>query len=52
MLAEEEETIESVYEPYLMQQGFVQRTAKGRSVTRRAYEKMGRDMPQGAQQMF
>jgi Holliday junction DNA helicase RuvB len=52
MLAEEEETIESVYEPYLMQQGFLVRTAKGRGVTKRAYEKLGRDVPAGAQQMF
>lgn len=49
MLAEEEETIESMVEPYLMQQGYLQRTAKGRSVTRRAYEKLGRAMPEGAQ---
>jgi len=49
MLAEEEETIEGMYEPYLMQQGFIQRTAKGRSVTKRAYEKLGRALPEGAQ---
>ncbi len=55
MLAEEEETIESMYEPYLMQQGFLQRTAKGRSVTKRAYEKLGRAVPQTSnesQQLF
>ncbi|HVW66850.1 MAG TPA: Holliday junction branch migration DNA helicase RuvB [Candidatus Peribacteraceae bacterium] len=49
ILAEEGETIEDVYEPYLMQQGFLQRTPKGRMVTRKAYEKLGRDMPEGAQ---
>lgn len=52
MLAEEEETIESVYEPYLMQQGYLQRTAKGRSVTRRAYEKLGRALPDSGQEQL
>jgi Holliday junction DNA helicase RuvB len=33
--AEEPETIESVYEPYLMQQGYLQRTPKGRMITER-----------------
>lgn len=50
MLAEEEETIESVYEPYLMQQGYLQRTSKGRSVTKRAYEKLGRATPESGSQ--
>ena len=45
MLAEEEETIEDVYEPYLLQQGYLQRTAKGRCVTKKAYEKFGREGP-------
>ena len=49
MLAEEEETIEGMYEPYLMQQGYLVRTAKGRGVTRRAYEKLGRSLPDGVQ---
>jgi Holliday junction DNA helicase RuvB len=35
---EEPITIEDVYEPYLMQQGFLTRTPRGRCVTRRAYE--------------
>lgn len=48
VLADEEETIEDVYEPYLLQQGFLQRTSKGRCATKRAYEKLGRDIPQGA----
>jgi Holliday junction DNA helicase RuvB len=49
-LAEEEETIESVYEPYLMQCGYLQRTAKGRIATERAYELLGVSIPRGAQQ--
>ncbi len=36
--SEEPETIEDVYEPYLMQIGFLQRTPRGRIVTRAAYE--------------
>jgi holliday junction DNA helicase RuvB len=47
VLAEEEETIEDVYEPYLMQQGYLQRTPKGRMVLRKAYEKIGRTLPDG-----
>jgi len=34
-------TIEDVYEPYLMQQGFITRTPRGRCVTRKAYEHLG-----------
>ncbi len=52
MLAEEEETIEGMYEPYLMQQGYLVRTAKGRNVTKRAYEKLGKALPEGMQQLF
>jgi Holliday junction DNA helicase RuvB len=49
MLAEEEETIEDVYEPYLLQQGYVQRTSKGRVATKKTYEKLGREVPQSFQ---
>lgn len=49
VLAEEEETLEDVYEPYLMQQGFLQRTPKGRMATRRGYELMGKVMPEEMQ---
>ncbi|MBQ8975036.1 MAG: Holliday junction branch migration DNA helicase RuvB [Oscillospiraceae bacterium] len=38
---EESVTIEDVYEPYLMQQGFLTRTPRGRCVTRLAYEHLG-----------
>jgi Holliday junction DNA helicase RuvB len=40
---EEPVTIEDVYEPYLMQQGFLTRTPRGRCVTRKAYEHLGLD---------
>lgn len=39
--AEEEDTIEEVYEPYLMQLGFLERTPRGRVATERAYEHLG-----------
>ena len=41
-VGEEAGTIEDVYEPFLIQQGFLQRTLRGREVTRRAYEHLGR----------
>ena len=39
--SEETETIEDVYEPYLMQLGFLERTSRGRLATRRAYAHLG-----------
>jgi Holliday junction DNA helicase RuvB len=39
--AEEVDAIEDVYEPYLLQLGFIQRTPRGRIATRRAYEHLG-----------
>lgn len=40
-LAEPRDTIEDVYEPYLLQQGFLARTPRGRTATQRAYEHLG-----------
>jgi Holliday junction DNA helicase RuvB len=40
-LSEERDTIEDVYEPFLLQQGFLQRTARGRIASRAAYEHLG-----------
>ena len=40
-IGEEAITIEDVYEPYLMQIGFLSRTPRGRCVTRLAYEHLG-----------
>ncbi|MBN1663324.1 MAG: Holliday junction branch migration DNA helicase RuvB [Deltaproteobacteria bacterium] len=37
-IGEEKNTIEDVYEPYLIQEGFLQRTARGRMATKRAYK--------------
>jgi Holliday junction DNA helicase RuvB len=39
--AEEEATVEDVYEPFLMQIGFLDRTPRGRTATSRAYEHLG-----------
>ena len=44
---EEAVTLEDVYEPYLMQMGFLTRTPRGRCVTRRAYEHLGLSVPGG-----
>ncbi|HTY56154.1 MAG TPA: Holliday junction branch migration DNA helicase RuvB [Candidatus Binataceae bacterium] len=42
-IGEERDTIEEVYEPYLLQEGFIARTAKGRVATPRAYTHLGRN---------
>jgi Holliday junction DNA helicase RuvB len=44
-IGEESETIEDVYEPYLLQIGFLQRTPRGRVVTPLVYHHFGMDMP-------
>lgn len=42
-LSEDVGTIEEVYEPYLMQIGFIQRTPRGRVITQKAYEHLGKE---------
>ncbi|HEX7480674.1 MAG TPA: Holliday junction branch migration DNA helicase RuvB [Polyangiales bacterium] len=49
-LSEPRDTLEDVYEPFLLQQGFVARTARGRVVTDRAYEHLGIALPTREQQ--
>jgi Holliday junction DNA helicase RuvB len=44
-LSEEEATIEEVHEPYLLQMGLIERTPRGRTVTKKAYEHVGADAP-------
>jgi holliday junction DNA helicase RuvB len=44
-IGEEAQTIEDVYEPYLLQIGFLQRTSRGRIVTPIAYEHFGMEVP-------
>jgi len=45
-ISEEEATIEDVYEPYLIQLGFLERTSRGRVATPHAYEHLGLKLPQ------
>ncbi|NLJ86786.1 MAG: Holliday junction branch migration DNA helicase RuvB [Firmicutes bacterium] len=47
---EEVDTIEDVYEPYLMQIGYLQRTPRGRVATARAYQHLGIPLPEGTRQ--
>jgi holliday junction DNA helicase RuvB len=44
-VGEEQDTIEDVYEPYLLQQGLIKRTARGRTATAAAFAHLGIDMP-------
>jgi holliday junction DNA helicase RuvB len=48
--AEEEQTLEDVYEPYLLQIGFIKRTSQGRVVMPHAYEHMNMQVPAGLQE--
>ena len=49
-ISEEADTIMDVYEPYLMQVGFLQRTPRGRVATRHAYSHLGLEAPRDLQQ--
>ncbi len=49
VIGEEEQTIEEVYEPYLIQLGFIARTPRGRVVTEAGYQHLGIAMPEGQQ---
>ncbi len=46
---EEKDTIESIYEPFLMRIGFLERTTRGRKLTPRAYEHLGFEYPRERQ---
>ena len=48
-VADDKETIEDVYEPYLLQQGLIERTPRGRIATPRAYSHLGLQAPQDTQ---
>ena len=48
-ISEEADTIMDVYEPFLLQKGFIDRTRRGRVATRRAYEHLGMSFPQDRQ---
>ena len=47
-VGEERDTIEDVYEPYLLQEGFLHRTPRGRMATRRAFEYFKKPLPTGS----
>ena len=44
-IGEETETVAAMYEPYLLQRGYLKRTARGRVVTATGYQHLGRTMP-------
>jgi Holliday junction DNA helicase RuvB len=46
-VAEEAGTLEEVYEPFLIQEGFIKRTPRGREATQKAYRHLGKVPPQG-----
>jgi Holliday junction DNA helicase RuvB len=48
-VSEEQDTLEDVYEPYLLKTGLIERTPRGRAATRRAYEHLGVPTPRGLQ---
>jgi Holliday junction DNA helicase RuvB len=49
---EEQDTIEDVYEPYLLQQGLLKRTPRGRVLTERGYDHLGLPVPDGLPSLF
>jgi Holliday junction DNA helicase RuvB len=51
-VGEEADTIEDVYEPYLLQQGLIKRTPRGRVLTERAYEHLGLPVPEAHASLF
>ncbi len=51
-LSEEEATIEEVNEPYLMQLGFIERTPRGRVVTKKGYEHIGAEISKSQQALL
>jgi Holliday junction DNA helicase RuvB len=48
-VSEEQDTLEDVYEPYLLKTGLIERTPRGRAATRRAFEHLGLAVPGGLQ---
>jgi len=51
-VSEEADTIEDVYEPYLVQRGLLKRTPRGRVATSAAFEHLGLERPAGAPSLF
>ena len=51
-ISEERDTIEDVLEPYLIQQGFIQRTPRGRVITQFAYRHFGLEPSKNTEDLF
>jgi holliday junction DNA helicase RuvB len=51
-VGEEQDTVEDVYEPYLLQRGFIERTPRGRAATRRAWAHLRLEPPAETAQLF
>jgi Holliday junction DNA helicase RuvB len=51
-IGEEPDTIEDIFEPYLLQQGLLKRTPRGRVLTERAFEHLGIPAPDAAKSLF
>jgi Holliday junction DNA helicase RuvB len=51
-VGEEPGTLEEVYEPFLIQEGFLQRTPRGREVTPKAYDHLGKNFPNSSGTLF
>jgi Holliday junction DNA helicase RuvB len=51
-VGEEPDTIEDVYEPYLLQCGMIERTPRGRVATRRAFDHLKIDLPEHGRKLF
>jgi Holliday junction DNA helicase RuvB len=51
-IGEEPETVEDVFEPFLLQQGLVKRTPRGRVLTERGYGHLGLPVPEGVASLF
>ena len=51
-IGEDSNTIEDVYEPYLLQLGFIARTPRGRVLLKRGYEHIGLKMPEAKEKQL
>jgi Holliday junction DNA helicase RuvB len=51
-VSEEQDTIEDVYEPYLLRRGFLKRTPRGRVATAAAFAHLGLERPDSAESLF
>lgn len=51
-VSEERDTIEEVYEPFLIQEGYIMRTPRGREVTQKAYDHLGKTKTSDQQKLF